>query len=181
MTHDDVQPAGWNPQSEPTAGAPAAPVPPYEGAPSYGAAPTYGQPVTYGSPAGAPPAYGAVPPYQAGSAPYPVYAGGALPGDKSFVTTWLFAWLLGWFGIDRFYLGKTGTAVLKLVTLGGCGVWWLIDLILVLAGSQRDSQGRPLEGYDQNKKTAWIVTGAVFALSLLTNGVRAAATIHGAG
>jgi hypothetical protein len=51
----------------------------------------------------------------------------------------------------------------------------------VLAGAQRDNQGRPLAGYDQHKKTAWIVTGAVFALSLLTNGARAVSSIHGAG
>ena len=83
--------------------------------------------------------------------------------------TWLFAWLLGFFAVDRFYLGKVGTGLLKLFTLGGLGVWWLIDLILVLTGSQRDNLGRPLAGYNQNKKVAWIVTAAGILLSMLVS------------
>ena len=79
--------------------------------------------------------------------------------QRSFVATWLFAWLLGGFGADRFYLGKIGTAVLKLVTAGGLGIWTLIDLIIVLAGKTKDKQGQPLTGYDQKKVVAWIVTG----------------------
>ena len=38
---------------------------------------------------------------------------------------------LGGLGIDRFLMGKIGTGILKLITLGGLGVWWLIDLILI--------------------------------------------------
>lgn len=78
--------------------------------------------------------------------------------DRSFIVTWLFSWLLGVFGVDRFYLGKVGTGILKLVTFGGFGVWWLVDLILVLAGAARSKDGRPLTGYDTHKKAAWIVT-----------------------
>jgi hypothetical protein len=87
--------------------------------------------------------------------------------DKSFVVTWLLAWLLGIFGVDRFYLGKTGTGLLKLVTLGGLGLWALVDLFLTLAGAQRDKQGLKLAGYEQHKAVAWIVTGAVILLSSL--------------
>ncbi|MFT2816669.1 NINE protein [Leifsonia sp. A12D58] len=89
------------------------------------------------------------------------------PSDKQFVLTWLFAWLLGFFAVDRFYLGKVGTGLLKLITLGGLGIWWLIDLILVLTGTQRDKLGRPLAGYNENKKVAWIVTGAGIVLSMI--------------
>ncbi|WP_370526194.1 TM2 domain-containing protein [Cellulomonas sp. JH27-2] len=92
-------------------------------------------------------------------------------GEKSFVATWLFAWFLGYFGVDRFYLGKVGTGLLKLVTFGGCGLWWLIDLILVLAGAQRDKEGRRLAGYDQHKKVAWIVTGVLVLIGGVTGAI----------
>lgn len=64
--------------------------------------------------------------------------------DKSFVTALILSVLLGGLGIDRFYLGYTGLGILKLITLGGCGIWSLIDLILIAIGKLGDSQGRPL-------------------------------------
>ena len=39
--------------------------------------------------------------------------------------------LFGQLGIDRFIMGHIGLGVLKLITLGGCGIWWLIDVILI--------------------------------------------------
>lgn len=91
--------------------------------------------------------------------------------DRTFLATWLFALLLGFWGADRFYLGKVGTAIAKLLTLGGLGVWVLVDLILVLFGAQRDGEGRMLEGYEEHKRVAWIVTGSLFALGLLSTAV----------
>ncbi|WP_035281361.1 TM2 domain-containing protein [Brevibacterium album] len=79
-------------------------------------------------------------------------------GRKSFVVTWLLSYFLGVLGIDRFYLGKVGTGVLKLITVGGLGIWALIDLVIVLVGAARDSQGRPLEGYEDRKVVAWVIT-----------------------
>ena len=87
--------------------------------------------------------------------------------DKSFVVTWLLGWLLGSLGADRFYLGKIGTAIAKLLTAGGLGIWALIDLIMHLVGATRDKQGRRLAGYDRNKKMAWIVTIIAWVISLL--------------
>ena len=89
------------------------------------------------------------------------------PG-KSFMTTWLLSLLLGTFGADRFYLGKTGTAVAKLLTAGGAGIWSIVDLIMTLTGNTRDKNGRPLEGYPENKKKAWIITAVLWLVSIIS-------------
>lgn len=91
-------------------------------------------------------------------------AGPQVPGGgKSFIATWLFALFLGGLGIDRFYLGKPVTGVLKLLTWGGIGIWWLVDVILVLAGKQTDRAGRPLVGYSRHKAKALVLTIAAYA------------------
>jgi TM2 domain-containing membrane protein YozV len=55
----------------------------------------------------------------------------------------LLAWLLGGFGVDRFYRGQIGMGILKLLTLGGCGIWALIDSLIYLLGDlPKDSDGR---------------------------------------
>lgn len=107
-------------------------------------------------------------------APYPPANGyGQQPvSNKSFLTTWLLSLLLGVLGVDRFYLGKVGTGILKLVTLGGFGIWALIDLILILTNKMRDKQGLPLEGYDKHKKVALIVTAALILVSIIFNVAR---------
>ncbi|NNH07154.1 TM2 domain-containing protein [Cellulomonas fimi] len=93
--------------------------------------------------------------------------------DKTFLVTWLLSLLVGGFGVDRFYLGKIGTGIAKLLTCGGCGVWWLVDLILVLTNSTKDKHGRRLAGYEQNKKVALIVSAVVVALSLVSSALEA--------
>lgn len=110
-------------------------------------------------------------------APYPPsYAyGHTQTSSKSFLTAWLLSLLLGVLGVDRFYLGKIGTGILKLVTLGGFGIWALIDLILILTNKARDKQGLPLEGYDRHKKVAFIVTAAFIVLSIIINAARGGA------
>jgi TM2 domain-containing membrane protein YozV len=52
---------------------------------------------------------------------------------------------VGTLGIDRFYLGYIGLGVLKLITLGFCGIWAIIDLILIALNNVPDSNGLPLK------------------------------------
>ena len=63
---------------------------------------------------------------------------------RSFALTAVLSFLLGGLGVDRFYLGYTGLGVLKLITLGGCGIWWLVDFILILVGKMKDADGNEL-------------------------------------
>jgi len=63
---------------------------------------------------------------------------------KSWLVAVLLSFFLGTWGIDRFYLGYIGLGLLKLFTLGGCGIWWLIDLIIIATNSMVDSDGKPL-------------------------------------
>lgn len=57
----------------------------------------------------------------------------------------LLCFFLGTLGIHRFYVGKVGTGVLMIFTLGGLGIWTLIDFIVLLVGSFKDKEGRYLK------------------------------------
>lgn len=61
---------------------------------------------------------------------------------KSRLAALLLCFLLGMVGAHRFYVGKIGTGILMLLTLGGLGIWALVDLILIVVGSFRDKEGR---------------------------------------
>jgi hypothetical protein len=70
------------------------------------------------------------------------------PSEKSRTVALALALLIGPFGAHRFYADRTGSAILMLVTLGGLGIWWLFDLIVIAAGGFRDSDGRLITDWD---------------------------------
>jgi hypothetical protein len=77
---------------------------------------------------------------------YPV-AVSTVPGvfsSRQYVTTLLLSFFLGGLGVDRFYLGQTGLGIGKLLTLGGCGIWSLIDFIMIAMRNVADVDGKPL-------------------------------------
>jgi len=65
--------------------------------------------------------------------------------DKKFVPAVLLCFFLGSLGIHRFYLGKIGTGILMLLTLGGFGIWTIIDFVRLIIGSMKDKNGLPLQ------------------------------------
>jgi hypothetical protein len=76
------------------------------------------------------------------------FAASQIPGvfsDKEYIIALLFSIFLGYLGIESFYMGQVGMGIGKLLTGGGCGVWWLIDIILIATRSSNDSAGRPLK------------------------------------
>ncbi len=87
-------------------------------------------------------------------------------GDKSYIVTYLFSYFLGFLGIDRFYRGLIGTGILKLITLGGLGIWSFIDWLLTGFGKPKDKRGLLLSGFSKNRKTIQIITVVLLVLGL---------------
>jgi|GEM_PF-1273075 len=80
------------------------------------------------------------------AAPMAAAPAGAAPaaGGKSKMVALLLSFFLGYLGVDRFYLGYTGLGILKLLTVGGCGIWALIDFIMIALGKMTDADGNEL-------------------------------------
>ena len=70
-----------------------------------------------------------------------------LDTDKRILPAGLLCFFLGVFGAHRFYVGKIGTGLLQLFTLGGLGIWMLVDLIMLVSGEFKDKEG--------NRITEW--------------------------
>lgn len=67
-----------------------------------------------------------------------------MQSDKNWLATLLLCLFLGGIGVHRFYVGKVGTGILQLITLGGCGIWTLIDLIMIITGNFTDKDGNKI-------------------------------------
>ena len=65
--------------------------------------------------------------------------------DKEWLPALLLAFFVGCFGVHRFYTGHVGIGVVQLLTLGGCGIWALIDFIMIITGAYKDVNGLPLK------------------------------------
>jgi TM2 domain-containing membrane protein YozV len=65
--------------------------------------------------------------------------------SSRWLTVLLLSVFLGVFGVDRFYVGKIGTGILKLVTGGGCGIWCIIDIILIVTSNFTDVDGKVIK------------------------------------
>ncbi len=64
--------------------------------------------------------------------------------DKDWTVLLILSILLGGLGVDRFYAGSIGLGILKLLTAGGCGIWWLVDIIMIVTGGFKDGNGVPI-------------------------------------
>ena len=69
----------------------------------------------------------------------------AKENDDRWLITLVLCIVLGSFGVHRFYTGNTATGIIMLLTLGGCGIWTLIDIIMIACNTYVDGNGRHLK------------------------------------
>ena len=67
-----------------------------------------------------------------------------MKSEKDWLVTLLLCFFLGGIGVHRFYAGKIGTGILQLITFGGCGIWTLVDLVMILTGKFTDKDGNAI-------------------------------------
>lgn len=75
---------------------------------------------------------------------------------KPFLTTFWLAAFLGIVGADRFYLGHSRSALIKLITFGGLGVWTIGDIIYTLSGKRNDVNNKRLQDFKEHRDTVLV-------------------------
>ena len=96
------------------------------------------------------------------------------PRQRHFLAAFFISFMWGTFGVDRMYMGFWGLGFLKLIALGGFGIWVIVDLILILGGYMRDKQGREMLQAAEYKKFAYrtiLIFAIVLGLVVLINGI----------
>ncbi len=87
----------------------------------------------------------------------------AQQSDREYVAAVLLSFFFGGFGVDRFYLGRIATGILKLLTVGGLGIWSFIDLTRIVFGGLKDKQGLPLKATAKSRQVMktlyWVFVG----------------------
>lgn len=110
------------------------------------------------------PGYAAAPPATLAAMP----ASGEENPEKSYLVALLLSYFLGNMGVDRFYLGKVGTGIAKLVTFGGLGIWAIIDMLRIAFNKLHEKgDDRPLEGYAKNRGWVKIVAIALIIFNVV--------------
>ena len=101
---------------------------------------------------------------------YASYAGQApamvMEPQKSWLATVLLCQFLGTLGMHRFYTGRYISGIFQLLTCGGCGIWTLIDLIMIVSGDFKDQYNRPLDHQPVMGGTRSWVTAAFLCMFL---------------
>lgn len=97
-----------------------------------------------------------------------------MPRQRHFLAVFFISFMWGMFGVDRMYLGKWGTGILKLITFGGFGLWTLVDFVIIMNGSMHDKQDREMLEFKEYKKFASrtvLIFAVTLGLVILVNGL----------
>ena len=66
--------------------------------------------------------------------------------EKRILPTFLLFLVLSWpLGAHRFFLKRYASAILFIITIGGFGIWWIIDFILIVTGTMKDDRGQVVQ------------------------------------